>query len=93
MPEKVQKKTSLYEGVAEGLSEQIGGTPSEWKHCKGIGDIDFYGEEQKAEIHRFEESSVGKHKFKIKKNGWMIRRCLLHESKIQRKNRVSHANQ
>lgn len=59
-------KTPLHEGVAEGLSKQIGGSPSEWKHCKGLGKIDFYGEEREAEIHWFEETSVGKHKFKIK---------------------------
>lgn len=60
-------KISLHEGVAEGLSQQIGGNPSEWRHCKGLGKIDYHGEERKAEIHWFEESSVGKHKFKIKK--------------------------
>lgn len=60
-------RTPLHKGVGEGLSEQIGGKPSEWKHCKGHGKIDFYGEDREAEIHWFEESSVGKHKFKIKK--------------------------
>lgn len=55
--------------VAEGLSEQIGGEPNEWQHCKGIGTIDYHGEDLEAEVHWFQESSVGKHKFKIKK--WM----------------------
>lgn len=52
--------------VAEGLSEQIGGKPSEWQHCKGIGTIDFDGEDRDAEVHWFQEPSVGKHKFRIK---------------------------
>lgn len=59
-------KTPLHEGVAEGLSEQIGGTPSKWQHCKGDGVIDYYGEERQAEVHWFQEETVGKHKFKIK---------------------------
>ena len=50
-----------------GLSEQIGGKPSEWQHCKGIGTLDYYGENREAEVHWFQESTVGKHKFKIKK--------------------------
>lgn len=53
--------------VAEGLSEQIGGEPTNWQHCKGIGTIDYYGEDIDAEVHWFQEESVGKHKFKIKK--------------------------
>lgn len=53
--------------VAEGLVEQIGGKPSEWQHCKGIGTVDVYGEDVDAEVHWFQEPSVGKHKFKIKK--------------------------
>lgn len=53
--------------VAEGLSKQIGGNPKEWQHCKGVGTIDYYGEDVDAEVHWFQEPSVGKHKFKIKK--------------------------
>lgn len=53
--------------VAEGLSEQIGGKPERWQHCKGIGTIDYYGEDVDAEVHWFQEESVGKHRFKIKK--------------------------
>lgn len=53
--------------VAEGLSEQIGGEPDEWQHCKGVGTIDYNGEDIDAEVHWFQEPSVGKHKFKIKK--------------------------
>lgn len=59
-------KHKLNPEVANGLSEQIGGSPSEWQHCKGKGIIDYYGEERLAEIHWFQEKTVGKHKFKIK---------------------------
>lgn len=59
-------RKSLHEGVAEGLSEQIGGTPENWQHCKGNGVIDYYGEERPAEVHWFQEESVGKVKFKVK---------------------------
>lgn len=52
--------------VANGLSEQLGGRPEEWQHCKGIGTIDYYGEDVDAEVHWFQEPSVGKCKFKIK---------------------------
>ena len=53
--------------VALGLSEQIGGDPDEWQHCKGIGTIDYDGEDVDAEVHWFQEPTVGKHKFKVKK--------------------------
>lgn len=57
----------LHEETALGLSEQIGGTPSKWQHCKGKGVVDYHGEERQAEVHWFQEETVGKHKFKIKK--------------------------
>lgn len=60
-------KHPLHPGVAEGLSEQIGGTPSKWQHCKGHGIIDYYGEERPAEVHWFQEETVGKVKFKVKR--------------------------
>ena len=59
---------SLHDGVAEGLTEQFGGTTSKWQHAKGKGvliDPDT-GEERKAEVHWFQEESVGKVKFKVK---------------------------
>ena len=57
----------LHPNVAEGLSQQIGGTPSKWQHCKGHGVIDYHGEERSAEVHWFQEETVGKVKFKIKR--------------------------
>lgn len=59
-------KKALDAEVALGLSEQIGGNPKEWQHCKGNGIIDYYGEERPAEVHWFQEKTVGKHKFKVK---------------------------
>lgn len=57
---------SLHEGVAEGLTKEFGGTPTKWQHAKGIGVIDYHGEEIKAEVHWFQEETVGKVKFKVK---------------------------
>lgn len=56
----------LREEVAKGLSQKYGGEPQNWKHAKGFGLVDYYGKDREAEIHWFEESSVGKHAFKIK---------------------------
>lgn len=60
-------KVSLHEGVAEGLTKEYGGEPSNWQHSKGIAYIDYYGENRKAEVHWFQEKNVGKVKFKIKR--------------------------
>lgn len=60
-------KQKLQEEVALGLSEQLGGNPNEWQHCKGKGILDYHGEERSAEVHWFQEKTVGKHKFKVKK--------------------------
>lgn len=59
-------KFPLRDVVAEGLAERYGGEPENWKHAKGFGVIDFYGKDREAEIHWFEEESVGKFAFKIK---------------------------
>jgi len=60
-------KYPLNEFVADGLASEFGGDPLKWKHAKGIGTINFFGEERLAEVHWFEEISVGKAKFKIKR--------------------------
>ena len=59
----------MHEGVAEGLTEQFGGTVSKWQHAKGIGTLldQESGEEFRAEVHWFQEETVGKVKFKLKK--------------------------
>lgn len=59
----------LHEGVAEGLTAQYGGTPEKWQHAKGFGvlmDLET-GEEFCAEVHWFQEETVGKVGFKIKR--------------------------
>ena len=60
-------KKALDKAVAEGLEKQIGGKADNWQHAKGHGIIDYYGEERPAEVHWFQEKTVGKHKFKIKR--------------------------
>ena len=60
-------KKKLNPEVAQGLAEQIGGKADNWKHAKGNGVIDYYGEYRDAEVHWFHEDSVGNHKFKIKR--------------------------
>lgn len=60
-------KHPLHEGVGEGLSERFGGSPGEWQHCKGHGIIDADGEERPAEVHWFQEKTVGKVLFKVKR--------------------------
>lgn len=60
-------KHPLHDGVAEGLTEQFGGEPSKWQHCKGHGILDYDGEERPAEVHWFQEKTVGKVRFKVKR--------------------------
>lgn len=62
-------KHPLREDVAEGLTRQYGGTASKWQHAKGIGVLvdQETGEEFKAEVHWFQEETVGKVGFKLKK--------------------------
>lgn len=60
-------KTPLDEGVPEGLTKKFGGEVAKWQHSKGHGTIDYYGEERPAEVHWFQEESVGKVKFKVKR--------------------------
>lgn len=57
----------LHDGVGEGLSEQFGGNPANWQHCKGHGIVDADGEERPAEVHWFQEKTVGKVRFKVKR--------------------------
>lgn len=53
--------------VAQGLVQQHGGKAKNWQHVKGIGLIDLGTRTRKAEVHWFQESSVGKHNFVIKR--------------------------
>ena len=62
-------KHPLHEGVAEGLTIECGGTPEKWQHAKGNGILldPVTGEEYPAEVHWFQEETVGKVKFKVKR--------------------------
>ena len=59
----------LHDGVAEGLTEEFGGKVTEWQHAKGFATLvdEETGEEYEAEVHWFQEISVGKVKFKVKR--------------------------
>ena len=59
-------RNKLSPKVARGLSEQVGGSPRDWKHVKGIGSLDFNGRARKAEVHWFEAAGQPKVKFKVK---------------------------
>lgn len=56
------------------LVEKYGGSAEEWQKKKGIGYLDYENESYKAEIHWYEEPTVGRCKFKAKAhNGeWII---------------------
>jgi len=56
----------LREETLDGLVKEFGGTAAKWQHVKGIGVLNVDGEEVRAEIHWFQEESVGKVKFKVK---------------------------
>lgn len=60
-------KHPLRDEVAEGLTREFGGDPQKWQHAKGVGSLDDFGTERKAEIHWFQEETVGKVKFKVKR--------------------------
>lgn len=50
----------------DGIVADYGGNPYEWQKAKGFGYLDVDGEELKAELHWYQESSVGKVKMKVK---------------------------
>lgn len=60
-------KKALRVEVAEGLAEEFGGQPDKWQHSKGVATLDYFGEETEAEVHWFQEETVGKVKFKVKR--------------------------
>lgn len=42
---------------------------TEWKKEKGFGYVDYQGESFKAELHWYEEPSVGRVEWKVKPDG------------------------
>ncbi|MEG0339202.1 MAG: hypothetical protein RR573_04735 [Oscillospiraceae bacterium] len=53
--------------VINGLIGECGGNADLWQHAKAIGTLNCNGEHLKAEIHWFQEKTVVKVKFKVKK--------------------------
>lgn len=60
-------KSKLRPEVTKGLVKDFGGKEKNWQHVKGIGFIDMGNGSQKAEVHWFQEKSVGKRQFVIKR--------------------------
>lgn len=60
-------RTSLHDGVAEGLSEQCGGDARKWQHVKGFATLDTPDGDRKAEVHWFANEDVGQVKHKVKR--------------------------
>ncbi|MCL2159923.1 MAG: hypothetical protein FWH48_10990, partial [Oscillospiraceae bacterium] len=48
------------------LVDKYGGKDSEWQKFKGIGYIDDNGESYKAELHWYQEPTIGKVEWKLK---------------------------
>ena len=59
--------TPMHDNVKVALSETHKVEQEFWQHGKGIGHVDFYGEDRLAEVHWFQHKDVGKIGFKIKR--------------------------
>lgn len=53
------KGTNRKVDIESGLIKRFGGKPGEWQHTTGNGEINYNGTSRKAEIHWFQEASVG----------------------------------
>jgi hypothetical protein len=60
--------------VVDLLLDKYGGLEHRWVKKKGIGYLDYLGESNKAELHWYEEPTVGQVEFKVKTNygEWFI---------------------
>lgn len=59
--------TSLRPGTLDRLCRDYGGSRSKWQHCKAKTIVEVEeGKEERAEVHWFQEPSVGKFDFKVK---------------------------
>jgi len=52
--------------VIDMLIVKYGGESNEWQKVKGLGYVDFESESYKAEIHWYQEPTIGKVEFKLK---------------------------
>lgn len=60
-------RSKLRPQVAEGLTRRYGGRARGWQHVKGFATIVKGDKFVTAEVHWFQESSVGKCEFKVKR--------------------------
>jgi len=60
--------------IVDVLVDKYGGLSDEWQKAKGFGYVDFESESYRAELHWYQESTVGKVDWKIKpqREGWFI---------------------
>lgn len=47
-------------------ADKYGGNAEDWQHVKGLGVIDYYGEERRAEVHWSRHETYGNHDFFVK---------------------------
>jgi hypothetical protein len=59
-------KKPLEDKTIDRLKNKYGGEESKWQHAKGFGIVDYYGEEVDAQVHWFQEKSVGRVDFFVK---------------------------
>lgn len=52
--------------IVDTLIDRYGGDESEWQKKKSLGYVDYEGESYRAELHWYEEPSVGRHEWKVK---------------------------
>lgn len=52
--------------IVDLLVDKYGGAPDEWQKMKGFGYVDHNGESLKAELHWYQEPTIGKVMWKIK---------------------------
>ena len=61
-------RNKLHPETIQGLKREYpDARGKDWKHSKGDAVLDYNGRARRAEVHWFEERSVGKIKFKIKR--------------------------
>jgi hypothetical protein len=61
--------------IVDILVDEFGGNVAEWQKAKGIGYVDFDNSSHKAELHWYQEPTVGKVWWKIKPDkgrNWFI---------------------
>ena len=52
--------------IVDVLVEKYGGNPDEWQKVKGLGCLDVDGESYKAELHWYQEPTIGRVMWKLK---------------------------